>query len=78
MKRWLKVIIEQERGFTLIEIIVSVAIIGILGVDIVYTIFQTFNESSRSIIHAEAFQQVTNARYWISHDCIMAQTVALG
>ena len=71
----LKSINKNQRGFTLIELIVAIAITGLIISAITVTIFQLFSISARSDSHMLAVRQVQNAGYWISHDTQMAQSV---
>jgi hypothetical protein len=65
----------KERGFLILNILVSLAVISVLGVGIATTTSQMFKESARATMITEAVQQVENAGYWVSHDCLMAQSV---
>jgi len=71
----LKKINKNQKGFTLIELIVVIAITGLIISAITVTIFQLFSISARSDSHMLAVRQVQNAGYWISHDTQMAQSV---
>jgi len=71
----LKKINKNQKGFTLIELIVAIAITGLIIGAITVTIFQLFNISARSDNHMLAVRQVQNAGYWISLDTQMAQSV---
>jgi len=55
-----------ERGFTLIELVIAIAITGLIGAGITTAIFQTFNVSGRTTNHMVAVRQVQEAGYWIS------------
>ncbi len=68
---------KNQRGFTLIEILVALAITGLITGGITGTIFQVINGSARSSNHMTAVRQVQNAGYWLSHDGKMAQIVEL-
>ena len=66
---------KNQRGFTLIEMIVAMTItVLIIGV-IAMAIFQVFNVNALSSNHMTAVRQVQNAGYWISRDAQMAQSV---
>jgi len=65
----------DEKGFTLIEIIVSVAVTAILGVGISMTVAQVYNSSQRSNDWSAVIQQAQNVGYWIRQDALMAQSV---
>jgi len=66
---------ENQRGFTLVELIIAVAITGIIIGAATTTIFQVFSGNERTSNHMTAVKQVQNAGYWISHDAQMAQDV---
>jgi len=66
---------ENQRGFTLVELIIAVAITGIIVGAITMTIFQVFSGNERTSNHMTAVKQVQNAGYWISHDAQMAWSV---
>ena len=68
----------NQRGVTLVELIVAVAITGIITGGITMTIFQVFGGNERTSNHMTAVRQVQNAGYWISHDTQMAQDVDTG
>jgi len=71
MKRW-------EKGFTLIEILVSLAITGIIIVPLMMATTTLLKNSDRPIDHSVALDQVQNAGHWISRDVMMAKTVTPG
>ena len=71
----LKSINKNQRGFTLIELIVAIAITGIIVGGIVLAIFHVFDVNALSSNHMKAVRQVQNAGYWMNHDVQMAQSV---
>lgn len=71
-KKSLKV---KQDGFTLIEVLVVVAITGMVAMVLFGTVIQIMTESDRSTDITTASQQVQNAGYWFKHDGVMAQTV---
>lgn len=71
----LKKINKNQKGFTLIELIIVIAITGLIIGAITVTILQLFNISDRSDSHMLAVRQVQNAGYWINLDTQMAQSV---
>jgi prepilin-type N-terminal cleavage/methylation domain-containing protein len=65
-------------GFTLIELVLAIAIAGIITGGITMTIFQVINGNIRTSNHMTAVRQVQNAGYWVSLDAQMAKEVGLG
>jgi len=71
----LGVINKDQKGFGLAELIVALAITGLITGGITMSIFQVFDINTRSNNHMTAVRQVQNAGYWISHDAQMAQSI---
>ncbi len=71
--RRLGLIHKNQRGFTLIELVIAIAITGLITSGITMTIFQVISGNARSSNHMIAIRQVQNAGYWVSHDAQMAQ-----
>ncbi|MFW0860383.1 MAG: prepilin-type N-terminal cleavage/methylation domain-containing protein, partial [Dehalococcoidia bacterium] len=67
---------KSQRGFTLIELIIAIAITGIIIGGIVMTIFQVISVNALTANHLTAVRQVQNAGHWITSDAKMAQSVA--
>jgi len=67
---------KNQKGFTFIDMIIAIAITGIIGVGTTGAIAQVFNQSTQSSVHMTAIKQVENALYSISRDAHMAQIVA--
>ena len=65
----------NQMGFTLIELMLAIAITGVITGAITTTIFQVVNSSARTNNHMMAVRQVQNAGYWVSRDAQMAQVV---
>lgn len=66
---------DNQRGFTLIEVIVAIAITSIIAGSITATITQVYDSNARSATHMTAIKQVENAIHYISRDAQMAQIV---
>ena len=66
---------KNQMGFTLIEMIIVLAIAGVVTGGTTMTIFQVLDGSSRTSNHMTAVRQVQNAGYWVSRDAQMAQIV---
>jgi len=64
---------KNQRGFTLIEMIIVLAIAGIVIGATTMTIFQVISGSSHTSNHMTAVRQVQSAGYWVSRDTQMAQ-----
>jgi prepilin-type N-terminal cleavage/methylation domain-containing protein len=73
----LRLINKNQKGFTLMELVVAIAITGIISGGITATMFQVFVGSARTSNHMIAVRQVQNAGYCVSLDAQMAQTVVL-
>jgi prepilin-type N-terminal cleavage/methylation domain-containing protein len=65
----------RQKGFTLIELMVAVAITGIISLGAAVSSGQLLNQTSRDRDYTLASRYVTNAIYWISHDAMMAQSI---
>jgi len=64
---------KNQLGFTLVEVILAIAISGIITGSITATIFQVIIGGARTNNHMIAVSQVRDAGYWVSHDTVMAQ-----
>jgi len=73
----LGVINKNQKGFTLVELAVALAITGLITGGITMTIFQVFDVNARTSNHMTAVRQVQNAGYWISRDAQMAQSTVI-
>jgi len=66
---------QGEEGFTLIEIVMVIAIIALIAGAATMVTFQLVRGTERSNDHMTAVNQVQNAGYWISRDTQMAKIV---
>ena len=69
---------KSQRGFTLLEIVIALAIVGGLASGVVMTITQVFTTNIRDSLRMTAVQNAQSALYWLSRDAQMAQTVETG
>jgi prepilin-type N-terminal cleavage/methylation domain-containing protein len=74
-KRLGSIMNKRQRGFTLIELIIAVAITGAITSGITMSIFQTFNYNARSNARMVAVKQVEEAIHYINRDVQMAQII---
>ena len=70
-----RIFYKGEKGFTLIEVLVSITIIGIISLGATMTNAQLLTETSRNNDYTTASRQTLNALYWISRDAQMAQDI---
>ncbi len=73
----LKKIIRNQVGLTLIELIIALAITGIVTGATTYIVFQVFDGEARSNNHMDAISRVQNVGREVSRDAGMAQIVSL-
>jgi len=69
---------KDQRGFTLIELILVIALTGIITTAITMTIFQVFNMNTRTSNRMTAVRQVQHAGKLVSQDIMEAQIVNAG
>ena len=66
----------NKSGFTIIEAIISIAVVGILGTGIAIFLSQTISVNASNSSQMQALQQVEKAGYWVGFDVQQAQTVS--
>ncbi|HEY31923.1 MAG TPA: prepilin-type N-terminal cleavage/methylation domain-containing protein [Dehalococcoidia bacterium] len=71
-----KRLVHGKNGFTLIEMMVTLAITSIIGVGAAAASYHVLNQSASNNDHTSASQHALNAVHWISRDVQMAQTVS--
>ena len=74
----LKSINKDQKGFTLLELLLAFLIGAIIASGITAAIFQVVVGSARTNNHMIAVRQVQSAGYWVSRDAQMAQNVTVG
>lgn len=67
-----------EKGFTLLEVVVGVAIMGIIAWPLAMAVMTILTNPERSTDHNIVLQQVQNAGYWVSRDVQVAKMVTPG
>jgi prepilin-type N-terminal cleavage/methylation domain-containing protein len=77
MLKRLKKIFRNQVGFTLIELMIALAITGIITATATFITFQVFDGEARSNNHMDAISRVQNVGRQISRDAGMAQSVLL-
>jgi len=73
----LKKLKKGEKGFTLLELIIAIALTGIVATAITMLISQTFTGSTRNSNHMVAVRRVQEAGYWVSLYTYMAQDMTI-
>ena len=71
--RRIKTYLKMPGGFTLIEVMVSLAIISFISIGATVATGQVVNQTSMNNDHTTATRQALNAVFWISQDAQMAQ-----
>jgi len=69
---------KAEKGFTLVELLIVIAITGLISWGITMTIFQVFDINTRSTNRMAAISQLQNAGLRVSQDAQMSQNVTPG
>jgi len=69
---------KDQRGFTLVELLVAIAIVGIITLGITMTISQIWTINIDASNHMIAVRQVQQAGKEVSKDTLQAQNVQLG
>jgi len=69
-------LIKKQGGFTLIELIIALALTGIIGTAATMSVHQVILGTALGNNYNTAINQVRDAGYWISRDALMAQSVA--
>ena len=64
-----------QQGFTLIEMLVAIALTSIIGTAAIMAIHQVLIGTVLSNDQNTVINQVRNAGYWIEHDALVAQSV---
>jgi len=64
-----------QRGFTLIELIVVVALTGLIGLGASAVTVQVMTQGEKNSNYVAASRETNNVMYWISRDAQMAQIV---
>jgi len=67
----------NQRGMTLIELVVAMGIAGFVVVGAAAVIFQLFTVSARSSDYMTAYTQVQNAGFSVSRDALQAEEVSV-
>lgn len=65
----------DQRGLTLIELVIVIAITGLITTAITMTVFQVFNMNTRASNRMTAVSQVQHAGKLVSEDILEAQSV---
>lgn len=73
----MKLVQKDQRGFTLLELLVALPIAALVVAATTGAIFQVSN-STRASNYMFAYRQVQTSGYWVSHDAIQAQTITTG
>ncbi|MFC1982622.1 prepilin-type N-terminal cleavage/methylation domain-containing protein [Chloroflexota bacterium] len=68
----------NQRGFTLIDLTIALAITGLLSLGVSTSIIQLKKGSTYNINQNTAIEQLQNAGHWISNDARMAQAIEPG
>ncbi len=76
--RWGRPGTNSQRGFTLVEALVAMAIASSITGAISTSIHQVFTSHAQSMAHMTAIKQVENAVFWLSRDVQQAQVVDPG
>ncbi len=66
-----------ERGFTIVELSITLALVGLIGSGAVATIFQLLSGTERSSNQTMVSSQVQNAGYWLSKDAEPAESITV-
>jgi prepilin-type N-terminal cleavage/methylation domain-containing protein len=75
MKQLLRRITKNQAGLTLIELMIALAITGIVTAAVTMLTFQVLDSQARANNHMDAINRVQNAGRLISQDASMAQVV---
>jgi prepilin-type N-terminal cleavage/methylation domain-containing protein len=78
MSRHMTIKSRMQKGYGLIEMIVGLALAGILTTGFTTFAVQTITESTRAHNHMQAMMQVENAGYRVTCDIQMADNLTLG
>ena len=68
MQRRLRTLRRRQGGLTLVELMIAIALVGIVTGAITMVISDVFSASARTSNHMMAVRQVQNAEYWLSRD----------
>ncbi|NWF78399.1 MAG: prepilin-type N-terminal cleavage/methylation domain-containing protein [Chloroflexi bacterium] len=71
----LGVIQRDQRGLTLVELLIAILLAGVVTGGITMTIFQVFNMNSRTSNHMVAIRQVQHAGKQVSQDLLQAKHI---
>jgi len=66
---------KDQRGFTLIELVMVIAVTALIAGGVTMTIMNVFNTNLRTSNHMTALRQVEHAGFWVSPDVQMALDV---
>ncbi|MFA5309891.1 MAG: prepilin-type N-terminal cleavage/methylation domain-containing protein [Dehalococcoidales bacterium] len=76
IRRILKLLHKNRAGFTLVEVLVSIAITGFIAMGVSVSIAQVINQTHYNNNYTTASRNTMNALQWMSRDALMAQTIS--